>query len=76
MIVWIVLAACVVALLLLFVLQWKRSRQNAEETARLRATGIKWDDWFARHAIGSSHAPPQRNLPPDVGQSLPRVTSR
>jgi uncharacterized membrane protein len=48
MIVWIALVICVVALVVLFGMQSQRSRENAEETARLRATGVTWDDWFER----------------------------
>jgi hypothetical protein len=48
MIFWIVLGFSVGALVALFVLQSERSRQNAEETAQLRATGVTWADWFER----------------------------
>jgi hypothetical protein len=48
MIVWIALATCLAALLALFGLQRERSRKNAEETARLRATGLRWVDWFGQ----------------------------
>ena len=46
MLVWIALTLCVVALLMLFVMQLGRSRRNAEETAQLREAGLRWTDWF------------------------------
>lgn len=48
MIVWIVLLISLIALLALFVLQSERSRENAKETAKLRASGMAWDHWFRR----------------------------
>jgi hypothetical protein len=48
MIVWVALLICLVALLGLFVLQLERARENAEETARLRAASVTWDDWFGQ----------------------------
>jgi hypothetical protein len=44
----IVLLISLVALLALFVLQTERSRENAKETAKLRASGTTWDHWFRR----------------------------
>jgi heme exporter protein D len=46
MLVWIALAPCVVALVILFMSQLVRSRENAEETAQLREAGLRWNDWF------------------------------
>jgi hypothetical protein len=46
MVFWIGLALCIAALVVLFVRQWERSQENAEETAELRASGVTWDDWF------------------------------
>jgi heme exporter protein D len=46
MLVWIALALCVVALVILFMSQLVRSRENAEETAQLREAGLRWNDWF------------------------------
>jgi hypothetical protein len=46
MVVTAVLLLCIGAVVALFVAQRKRDKENADDTARLRALGSRWSDWF------------------------------
>jgi hypothetical protein len=48
----------------LFVAQRKRDKENAEDTARLRARGIDWSDWF------ESREPERRRRPTANGDDV------
>jgi hypothetical protein len=59
-----VLFLCIAAVAILFFAQRKRDKQNAEDTQRLRALGLRWSDWFGDEG-------PDRRPHPTVGSDEP-----